>query len=233
MENINVLQTILIVLVSVFSVIGGIWGFFKIFFSYRSRFLFITNCQILHRSIWKDISKRYTIKQNGPQDHAFRPLVLLPHTLRKYSNIPNGAKAILECINPDKENNLKIIAEVYWIPDDMKPWNTINHPVFSLVLRRYFGIERPLYQDEDTAKGNWVKVSHSLEHLDPLHRRDELDGSMMHWAVNNNITFRYFNPWATEKEDKYTREPRKNNFIEYCGLSMVLRKRSIHLIEKE
>jgi len=179
MENINVLHTILIVLVSVFSVLGGIWGFFKIFFSYRSRFLFITNCQILHRSIWADISKRYNIKQNGPQDHAFRPLVLLPHTLRRYSNIPNGAKAILECVNPNKENNLRIIAEVYWIPDDMTPWNTINHPVFSLVLRRYFGIERPLYQDEDTAKGNWIKVSHSLQHLDPLHRRDETDGSMI------------------------------------------------------
>lgn len=82
-------MNILEVLGSVIVVAGGIWGFFKLFFRFRSKFLFITNCQILHKTIWKDISAHYSkiISQNGPMDHAFRPLVLLPMNLKKYSSI--------------------------------------------------------------------------------------------------------------------------------------------------
>ncbi len=215
--------------VPIFAVIAAIWGFFKLFYKFKSKFLLVTNCQILHKVIWKDISERYKIKQNGAQDFAFRPLVLLPHSLKKYSIIKNGQKAILESVSQDQQNNLKIIAEVFWIPEDMAPWNKLNHPAFSLVLRRYFGIERPMYQDEKSIKGDWQIVKHSLKHLDPLNRT--LDSQFLQWAVADKYTYRFFDPKAGEK-GIYFPDPVPDGFIEYCGLSIILRKHSFFSIEK-
>ncbi len=224
MDSINLWNTLAITLLTV---IGGIWTFFKLFYKYKTKVLFITNCQILHKPIWEAMVKELKIKTHGEEDFAFRPLVLLPHGLKKYSDVRNGQKAILESVNPNSENNLKIIAEVYWIPKDMDPWGTIKHPVFSLILRRYFGIERPMYQDEDIEKmkindPNWMVVEHSDEHLLPLNRPDKTKKVIL-WAVNKSYTYRFFNP--TDKT--YHRYTAPDNFIEYCGLSIILRKRSI------
>jgi len=213
----------------IIALIAAIWGFFKLFYKFKSKFLLITNCQILHKVIWKDISDHYGIKQNGEQDFAFRPLILLPHSMKKYSRIKNGQKAILESVSQDKDNNLKIIAEVYWIPEDMEPWNKVNHPAFSLVLRRYFGIERPMYQDETSIRGDWQIVKHSVEHLDHLNRT--VDDKFLQWAVADKYTYRYFDPKAGEK-GIYFADPVTEGFIEYCGLSIVLRKHSFFSIDK-
>ncbi len=226
----NLLKIVLEITIPILAISAGIWAFFKLFYKFKSKFLFITNCQILHKTIWKDVSEHYDIKQNGEQDHAFRPLVLLPHSLKKYSNIKNGKKAILESISQNKENSLKIVAEVYWIPEDMEPWNTIIHPVFSLVLRRYFGMERPMYQDEESIRGDWQIVKHSLKHLDPLNRY--LDDTLLQWAVSDSYTYRYFEPENGEK-GSYVSEPVPDGFIEYCGLSIILRNYSFFSIEKD
>ncbi len=218
------------------AIVGSAFAIIKIFFRYKSKILFITNCQILHRSIWEDMRNHYPkIKEKGPQDHAFRPLVLLPEYLKKYIKIKNGQQAILENINANSDHSLKIIAEIYWIPAKMEKWGKINHPVFSLILRRYFGIERPMYQDEkkeDLDQTKWELVKHSTAHLDKLHRIDKEDGSKMQWAMSSNYTHRYFNPDIGEK-GTYESEPNENNFIEYCGFSIALRKRSLMHIEKE
>lgn len=230
-------MNILEILGSVIILIGGVWGFFKLFFRFRSKFLFITNCQILHKTIWKDISDYYPklISQNGPMDHAFRPLVLLPHTLKKYTGIKSGQKAILESINGTNESKLKVIAEVYWIPETMEKWKNINHPVFSLILRRYFGIEMPVYQDETEEKLkekllDWELVKHHNAHLDPLHK--SLDDNYLQWLKRKQYTYRYFNPEKGEKGG-YESEPNEKNFIEYCGLSIIFRSHSIIHIEKD
>lgn len=153
--------------------------------------------------------------------------------MKKYSSIGNGQKAELESINPNAEKNLKIVAEVYWIPEDMEPWNSMPNPAFSLILRRYFGIERPMYQDETTEEAeqdeNWKPVRHSRRHLDLLHKQDTKDGNKMLWAMNRSYTHRYWNPF----EKKYERQPNDKNFIEYCGFSMVLRKRTWLHIDKD
>lgn len=187
----------------------------------------ITNCQLLHKKIREDICEKYNINTNGEQDHAFRPLVLLPHSLKEYSDIKSGQKAILECINVANEKNLKIVVEVFWITKEMKKWNKITHPVFSLILRRYFGIERPMYQDEKKAKGAWEKVDHHIEGLDALNRK--INSDYLQWAVSDKYTFRYFDP----ANGTYSSNPEAGSYIEYCGLSIVLRKYSFLHIEKD
>lgn len=239
MEILKIIAEIVVPILAV--VIAGIWTFFKLFHKFKTKFLFITNCQILHKAIWKDIVAHYEIHQNGEMDHAFRPLVLLPDSLKKYTSIKNGQKAVLECTNSLNENKLKVLAEVYWIPKTVvkdgkevkfKPWNTINHPVFSLVLRRYFGIERPMYQDAEEVNDteNWTKVNHHKIHLDPLNK--SINGDFLQWAASNKYTFRYFNPSEGEK-GIYETEPNQNNFIEYCGLSIVFRTHSLLSVEND
>ncbi len=232
MDSINLWNTLAITLLTV---IGGIWTFFKLFYKYKTKVLFITNCQILHKKIWEEMyeEKSLKIKLHGKEDFAFRPLVLLPLSLKKYSDVQNGQKAILERVNPNSENNLKIIAEVYWIPEDLKPWNNIKHPVFSLILRRYFGIERPMYQDEDIKKmkkkdPNWTVVEHSDKHLIPLNKADKAKKVIL-WAVSRSYTYRFFDP----SDGTYHRHTSPNNFIEYCGLSIILRKKSLAHSEKD
>jgi hypothetical protein len=223
MDSINLWNTLAITLLTV---IGGIWTFFKLFYKYKTKILFITNCQILHKKIWEAMVERLKIKTHGDEDFAYRPLVLLPESLREYSDVKNGSKAVLESVNPNNENSLKIIAEVYWIPKDLNPWCSIKHPVFSLILRRYFGIERPMYQDEnvDDIKSNpdWMPVRHSDAHLIPLNRANKEKNEIL-WAVSTAYTYRFFNPF----DGTYHRQTAPDNFIEYCGLSIILRKRSL------
>lgn len=220
-------KLILEITIPILIVLSAIWGFFKLFYRFKSKFLLITNCQLLNKHIWADICEEYSINTNGEQDHAFRPLVLLPHSLKEYSDIKSGKKAILECINVANEKNLKIVVEVYWIPKKMEKWNKIIHPVFSLILRRYFGIERPMYQDEKEAKGAWKKIEHHKKGLDPLNK--VLNSDYLQWAVSDKYTFRYFDP----KTGTYFSIPKPECYIEYCGLSIVLRKYSFLQIEKD
>ena len=134
----NILKSLGEIVLPIFAVLGGIWAFFKLYYKYKSKFLFITNCQLINQSIWNDIKRHYKIKENGPVDYAFRPLVLLPQSLKKYISIKNGKKAVLEMVNTNSETNLKLIAEVYWIPYNLEPWNNIDQPIFSKIITRYF-----------------------------------------------------------------------------------------------
>jgi len=230
MEAFNILNALAITLLSI---IGGIWTFYKLFYKYKSKVLFITNCQILHKKVWEAMLDEESLKieKHGEEDFAFRPLVLLPHSMKKYTDIKNGKKAVLESVNTKNENNLKIVAEIFWIPEHMKPWCNTKHPLFSLLLRRYFGIERPMYQDEkdkDMKDTDWKPVSHCADHLNPLNRFDK-GKNVIRWAVSKSYTFRFFNPF----KGTYHKDSTSDNFIEYCGLSIVLRKRSIIQSDKD
>lgn len=239
----NFFKSFIEVFVSLLFIMTAIWGFFKLYYRYKSKLLFITNCQLLHKNIWYDLSEYYNIKQNGSMDFAFRPLVLLPISLKKYSNLKNGKKAVLESINPNRETKLKIVAEVYWIPKiegegknelekRIKVWNTISQPVFSLVLRRYFGIEMPMYQDEkeEDVKAGWKMIRHHAKHLLALNKT--LDKDHLQWLMSDRYTYRFFNASAGD-EGAYEGETGPDSFIEYCGLSIVLRNHSIIHIEKD
>jgi hypothetical protein len=220
--------------ITLLTVIGGIWTISKLFYKFKTKVLFITNCQILHKTIWDAMCevRELNIEPHGEEDFAFRPLVLLPHSLQVYSDVKNGHKAILETVNPNGGRGQQIIAEVFWIPEDMDPWSNIKHPLFSLILRQFFGIERPMYQDEkipDTPKNpGWKPVKHSNAHLNPLNRTDPTKRESL-WEVSESYTYRFFNP----NDGSYDHETSPDNFIEYCGLSIVLRKRSLFHSEKE
>ena len=67
-----------------------------------------------------------------------------------------------------------------------------------------------------------MPVRHSDAHLIPLNRADKKNNEIL-WAVSTAYTYRFFNP----TEGEYYRKTDPNNFIEYCGLSIVLRKRSL------
>lgn len=219
------------IVLPIFVLFGSIWGFLKLFYRFKSKFLFVTNCQLLNKVMWDAVSKHNKITPYGPEDYAFRPLVLLPESLKEYTKIRNGQKAVLEMINVNNEISLKLIAEVYWIPNNMDPWNNIAEPVFSKIIMRYFGIEMPIYQDE-TEKNikdkltDWEIVKHCKDYLTPTNR--VLDGHYQ-WLMRKKYTYRYFDPF----EKVYQSEAKPNNFIEYCGVSMILRKHSIIHIEKD
>lgn len=207
------------------ALLGVFWGYLKVTYLYREKFLFITNAHLLPKTFWDEIKKRYTITEYGDHDHAFRPLVFLPEHMKPYLKVKNGEKVMLESRETDSDA-LSISAIAWWIPQDMQPWCGLQHPMLSLIIRRYFRIERPLFQGEEQAPEGWTLIRHDSKHLDPLHRADETNPTMLVWAGSNSFSWRYYNPTKQE----FTDESDEDALIEYCGLSLRIRRRSLFQI---
>jgi len=58
--------------ITLLSVIGGIWTFFKLFYKYKSKVLFITNGQIFHKTIWEDMCNVRHLKLKKTRSGWFR-----------------------------------------------------------------------------------------------------------------------------------------------------------------
>lgn len=226
MEIIVILQ----IIITVFSVFAIIVGYLKYVYRVKEKFIYITNCSILPVSLWKVVVKKYRVKTRGENDHAFRPVLILPREYKDYFKVKKKKKAILEFLKPDSEK-LVATAEVFCVPEDAGKWKDLRHPAMSLVLRRYFGIERPLYSGTDPPEG-WIQVEHDTNDgdLKLLHRQAEGSPSRMVWAVSTNYSFRYYNPENPE-DSMISKEPEKGYYIEYCGLSLKVRKKSIFVVD--
>ena len=212
-----------------FEVIGAIltsmallWGFLKINYKYKEKFVFITNCYMLPKTFWNDMISFYKIETHGDNDHSFRPIIFLPSHFKPYIKLSeNGESVILESRVNDQ--NLSISCVAFWVPETTQPWSKLKHPLISLIIRRFLQIERPLFQDESSAPEGWKLVSHPAKQIALLHKNNPKDSSKLIWACSNNYTFRFYNP----KKDTFTDSNDDDALIEYCGLSIKLRKKSI------
>ena len=206
--------------------VAATWAYLKFVYRIKENFFYITNCSILPLSLWDDVVKEYNVKKRGQNDHAFRPLIIIPRAYNNYFKIKNGKKAILEFRTPDS-NRILATAEVFWVPKNSRKWKSLRHPAVSLVLRRYFGIERPLFQEENKVPEGWVKIVHGKEDLRELHHDAPDDSSKVIWAVSKKYSYRFFNPLTKKYSGKYA----DGSYIEYCGLSLKVRKKSIFVID--
>jgi hypothetical protein len=209
---------------SIFIIFAGILAFLKYLAWRRSKYLYVTNVQILSHSLWKELSTKLWIRQWGENDHTFRPVIVLPHKLRAYLRVSNGTMVVLEG-QSTAGRTVKVTAELFWIPKRLEPWSNTRHPTMSLVLRRFFGIERPAFpgDGQGALEGIWHVVRHHRTHLKPLHKGCPDDPDYMQWDVHPALSYRYYDP----VKDDYDEQPSEDNFIEYCGLSIVVRKRTI------
>jgi len=199
-----------------------LWAFLKINYRYKEKFIFITNCHILPKTFWNDMVSFYRIETHGDNDHSFRPIIFLPNHLKPYIKISdNGTDVMLE--SRVNEQNLSISCIAYWIPDTTQPWSNFKHPLISLIVRRFLQIERPLFQDESSAPEGWKLVSHPAKQIARLHKNNPEDSNKLIWACSNNCTFRFYNP----NNNNFTDSNDDDALIEYCGLSIKLRKKSI------
>ena len=89
-----------------------------------------------------------------------------------------------------------------------------------------------MYQDEkiEDIKDGWKLIRHNATHLFALNRA--LDKDNLQWLMSDQFTYRFFNP-SKGDEGAYECETGPDSFIEYCGLSIVLRNHSIIHIEKD
>lgn len=211
---------------ALFIVLGAGWTVLKLRHRHRENFIFITNCHLLPLTFWEEYVKRANLKTDGEHDHAFRPIMFLPRACRGYVDLPaKGGDVTLEsCVDNER---LCITCQAYWIPEDMEPWCKLEYPMLSLVIRRFLQIERPLFQDDDTAPKGWVRVSHPAAQLAPLHKRDPQHPGHLIWACSDHYTFRFRNPAL----GRYTDANDDEAIIEYCGLSLKLRPKSIFVID--
>ena len=224
------LELVFGIITSTITIIAAIWLYMKLAYRAKEKFLYITNCSILPISLWNSVVKTYGLEPQRKDDQIYRPLLILPKRYELYLKVRNGKSAILEFLAPDGDKYIAT-ATVYWIPEEDKKWNKLRHPAMSLVLRRYFGVERPMFQDpQGKPPEGWTKVEHGIDDLVPIHERSPDDPKKMMWAVSKDYSFGFVVPSAKRKmSPDYV----DGSYIEYCGLSLKVRKKSVFVIETD
>ncbi|MCK4408323.1 MAG: hypothetical protein KAV44_11650 [Bacteroidales bacterium] len=213
-------------------------------FSYRwqEKFLYFSNCHLIPEKLWYDIRKKYEKKEEKEEEkknkhkkksvlkysYTFTPLIILPRTHIDLFPIKDNQDVILEFKTLGGSTSI-VTSKAFWFPD-IEPWNKLKHPSISLVLRRYFGIERPLLDKEDIPPDGWDAIEHDKRGLELLHR-DGSDKSKMTWAVLEPYSHRFWLPDASNDKSSYYKTWQEGTFLEYCGISLKVRKRSFLLIK--
>lgn len=224
------LSTLLKVIIGFTVVAGFIWGIIKALHRHYERFLFFSSCHLLPMSLRDDIvSAKPELKQQLT-DHAFAPLIVLPRKLAHYFKLNDGDRVKLSFKSP-KGGDMEVTAFAYWYPEDPELWDLFDQPAISLVLRRYFGIERPILGDEDNIPDDWHQVAHGTvrngqQELAILHRTAESDGKLI-WLSHNNYSTRFWLPGESNVGAKYSNEWQDGGFLEYAGISLKVSRPSI------
>ena len=177
------IKLLLEILGLLFIALASIWGVLKFAYRWHEKFLYFTNCHLITKDLWNEISRQVKKSSVRSYSHTFTPIIVLPRLFSKLFPIKNNKDVILE-FKPMTGNTLLVTAKVFWFPNS-EPWKHFNHPSISLVLRRYFGIERPILDREDKPPKGWYSIEHDKKGLDILHK-DSSDSSKMIWAVSDH-----------------------------------------------
>lgn len=202
------------------TVIGIPWAIAKYICRYKQKVLYFTNCHLIHKSLWEIIFSTYRGLKNCNLSHTFTPLILIPNSYKEFVSWQNGDDVIIKFIKSDG-NSYLAQAIMFWLPDQ-EPWRNFKHPCMSLVLRRYFAIERPMLGIDDRETDGWHTVLHPKHDLDPLHRVIDDKGNMK-WQCNSAYSSRFW--LRLDEVDRYFDSYVDNSFLEYCGLSIEIRKK--------
>lgn len=224
------LSTLLKVIIGFTAVAGFIWGIIKALHRYYERFLFFSSCHLLPLSLRNDIIASKPELKQQLEDHAFAPIIVLPARLAGYFKLNDGDRVKLS-FKSVKGSEMHVTAFAYWYPEDPELWGLFDQPALSLVLRRYFGIERPILGEEDDIPEDWHKVTHGThrngqQELAILHRTAESNGNLI-WLSHNNYSTRFWLPDQSSNGAKYSSQWQDGGFLEYAGISLKVSRPSI------
>lgn len=223
-------KTVLEVLVSALAILAAIWAGIRLIHRHYENFLFFSGCHVLSLSL-RDALQTSNLKFHKElADHAFRPLIILPRKLKSYLNVKDGANVILRFKPPDKDE-LIVVAQAFWYPQDPDLWDLFEQPALSLTLRRYFGIERPtLGADEEVPQG-WRIIEHGTtrankQEMAILHKTSEKNGNLI-WLCDEKYSNRFWLPEKNAQGAKYRDDWADGWFLEYSGIALCVSKPSI------
>ena len=226
----GILKLLLETLGLLFAALASIWAILKFAYRWQEKFLYFSNCHLIPKTLWEEIAKKHKKKSVLTYSHTFTPLIILPRTHMNLFPIKDNQDVILEFKTPGGSTSI-VTAKAFWFPD-IEPWKKLKHPSISLVLRRYFGIERPLLDKDDSPPKGWYAIEHDKRGLELLHR-DGSEKSKMTWAVSELYSHRFWWPDTSIDESSYNKTWQEGTFLEYCGISLKVRKRSFLIIKEK
>ena len=222
------------VIAALLAIAGVIWAIVKAVHRHNERFLFFSSCHIIPLTLRDDIVKQHHELKEKLSEHAFAPLVILPNKLKNYFRVKNGDRVILRFSLPGGDESI-VTANAFWYPDSPELWDNFDQPALSLVLRRYFGIERPLLGNENTIPDGWKLIKHgttrstqqgNLKEMEILHRTSVEDGKLI-WLANSACSSRFWNPDSNNAGAKYSDTWQDGSFLEYSGVALKISRPSL------
>ncbi|MFQ6113016.1 MAG: hypothetical protein ACE5NG_02880 [bacterium] len=226
----NTVRTTLEVLIAAGTVFAAVWAIIRIIHIYREKFLFFSGCHLIPISLKEELQQCNPRLRRHLENHAFNPLIVLPRKFRNYLRVKDGSRVILRFKQPGADE-LMVTAKAFWYPEDHNLWDLFEQPAVSLVLRRYFGIEKPLMGESDITPAGWYRVEHGTtrkgrQELAILHRTSEKNGNLI-WLVSENYSTRFWLPEKNAQGVKYKSDWADGWFLEYSGISLKVTKPSI------
>lgn len=200
------------------------------YWRFRERFLFFSGCHLIPLSLTKALEEQNPeISKTDDEDNiSFRPIIVLPRKYKEYFKVKEGKRVILRFSSPSRDE-MVVSAKVYWFPDKM-PWTLYENPALSLVLRRYFGIERPALGEDDKGPKDWSVIKHGstlddLPELRILHRTSKKDDQLF-WLVSDVYSTRFWIP-EVKPGAKYVSKWENKSVLEYSGMALKVNKISL------
>ncbi|OEU65193.1 MAG: hypothetical protein BBJ57_05775 [Desulfobacterales bacterium PC51MH44] len=223
-------KTTLEVFGATLALLAAFWAALRLIHRYFERFLFFSGCHLIPLTLREDIQKRNPQFKEKLEDHAFQPFIVLPRKFNNYFKVKDGGRVILRFKPPDGAE-LVVSATAFWYPEAPDLWDLFDQPALSLVLRRYFGIERPLLGHEDAVPRGWQMVEHGTtrngkQDMALLHRTSEKSGHLI-WLDSVKYSARFWLPQKGAKGAAYQSKWQDGWFLEYAGISLKVAKPSI------
>lgn len=209
---VEILDSVLAIVISGLTILGVIWAALTYYRKKREKFLYFSSCHLINLDLKKDLDLK---------EHAFAPIIVVPKKTRDYLGVKNNSSVDLEFAKPGGSDKMIVTATIYSYPENEK-WKYYTEPAVSLVLRRYFGIERPVLGADMEIPDGWQKVEHGIKGLAKLHRITK--GDKLIWMAKKEYSVRF---WTVKKGVKqYSNKWTEGSVLEYSGLALKIRCRS-------
>ena len=223
-------KTIVEVIAASLVIAGLFWAAIRTLYRHYSKFLYFSGCHLISLTLRDDIVKQHPELESKLAEHAYEPLVVLPQRQKQYLRVKDGDRVLLR-FKRTSGDELAVIAHAYSYPKDPQLWSSFDQPAISLVLRRYFGIERPLLGSEDSIPNGWRIIEHGTTRADKkelalLHRMSAKNGKLI-WLVSEEYSARFWLPEKGKEGATYRSDWGNGWFLEYAGISLTVMKPSI------